>query len=355
MELFGIPFNELLTYEVFGAQLESLVLTFGCFVFFIIVFKIFRRVVLARISKLAKKTSSLFDDKLAEVFEEVSAAFYWFLAFYLATKFSPVLTDEIKKVFDGAFIVIIVYEVIKMAQAIIDFALDNWNKSERKGLDPTTLHALNMVISIVLWVTGILLVLSNLGFNISALVASLGVGGIAVALAAQNILGDLFSSFSIYIDRPFQVGDFIVLGTDKGIVKKIGLKTTRIQTLQGEELVVSNKELTTARVQNFKKMKRRRIGFSFGVTYDTPVKKMEKIPGMIKSIIDALELAECDRVHFHAFGDSALLFDIIYYINSHDYTDYMNAQQEINLEIMRQFEKEKIEMAYPTQTVYLKK
>ena len=202
---------------------------------------------------------------------------------------------------------------------------------------------------------GLLLILSNLGFDITTLIASLGIGGVAIALAVQSILSDLFNSLSIYVDKPFTVGDFIIVGDHMGTVQKIGLKTTRIQALQGEEIVISNSELTSSRVRNFKQMQKRRIVFAFGVTYDTSTEKVKKIPEMVKNAIDPLEKAEYDRAHFKNFGDSSLDFEVVYYVLTGDYTEYMDIQQSINLRIMEEFEKEGIEMAFPTRTVHLVK
>ena len=185
--------------------------------------------------------------------------------------------------------------------------------------------------------------------------AGLGIGGIAIAFALQNILSDIFASFSIYFDKPFKVDDFIIIGDDKGVVKKIGIKSTRIQTLQGEELVISNKELTESRVHNYKKMERRRIVFVFGVTYETPTEKVKKIPSIIKDIIEKTELADIDRVHFKEFADFSLNFEVVYYLKTSDYAEYMDTQQEINLAMKEHFEKEQIEFAYPTQTVFVHK
>ncbi|MBI4232420.1 mechanosensitive ion channel family protein [Candidatus Peregrinibacteria bacterium] len=212
-----------------------------------------------------------------------------------------------------------------------------------------------MLIKIVIWSVGGLLIFSNLGFDVTSLVTSLGIGGIAVALAVQNILGDIFSSFSLYFDKPFQVGDFIIAGEHSGRVKKIGLKSTRLETLQGEELVISNKELTTSRVQNFKKLKRRRVALNFGLIYETPVKKLRKVNDIVKEIIEGLDVVEFGRSHFSQFAAASLNFEVIYFVNSQEYEVYMDRQQEINLKIKEAFEKEKITMAYPTQTLYLKK
>ena len=197
--------------------------------------------------------------------------------------------------------------------------------------------------------------IQNLGYNVSGLLAGVGIGGIAIAFALQNVLADVFASITIYFDKPFKVGDYIVIGADSGTVKNIGIKSTRIQTLQGQELVVSNKELTEARIHNYKKMKTRRVVFEFGVEYDTPTKKMKKIPGMLDKIFKKVDGADMERVHFKSFGDSALLYEVVYYISTKEYKIYMDIQEEMNLELKQAFEKEKISMAYPTQTLYLKK
>jgi len=176
-----------------------------------------------------------------------------------------------------------------------------------------------------------------------------------VALALQNVLGDMFSSFAIYIDKPFQVGDFIVVGKDKGVVEKIGLKSTRIRTLQGEELIISNNELTSTRIQNFKKMEKRRIVFTLGVTYNTPADMLAKIPKIIKEVISKEKKLTFDRCHFKEYADSSLNFEIVYYVNDPDYLTNMNFRQKVNLAIYKKFAKEKIEFAYPTQTIYVEK
>lgn len=208
---------------------------------------------------------------------------------------------------------------------------------------------------ICLWVFAGLIVLSNLGFNISSLIAGLGIGGIAVAFALQNILTDIFSSFSIFLDKPFKAGDFIVVGNDMGVVEKIGIKTTRLKTLQGEELVVSNKELTSVRVRNFKKLEKRRVVSMLGICYETNSEKLKAIPSIIKDIVSAIDVTEFDRCHFKDYGDFSLNFETVYYINSADYAQYMDAQQAINFRIKEEFEKRSIGFAYPTQTLYIQK
>ena len=217
------------------------------------------------------------------------------------------------------------------------------------------MEVLKKVVKGVLWAIAIIIVLSNFGYNVSTLAAGLGIGGIAIAFAFQAILGDIFASFSIYFDKPFKIGDFILIGNDMGTVKHIGIKTTRIQTLQGQELIVSNKELTETRVHNYKKMERRRISFTFGVEYDTKLKKLEKILEIVKEIFKKIKIADLDRVHFKQFGDFSLNFEVVYYVNKPDYLEYMDTQQEINFALKERFEKESIEFAFPTQTIYVNK
>ncbi|MCF7812015.1 mechanosensitive ion channel family protein [Candidatus Gracilibacteria bacterium] len=354
MEIFGYDISSLLEMSIFGNSVQSYGIAILLFVGFWIGLKIFRSVILRRLEKVSQRTKTEIDDRMVKVLEEMSGFFLWFVAFYLTIK-TLRINESIENVLDGLFLVLVVWELIKIVRQIMEFGLQR--VSHRK--DETIVHGLRLVLNIAIWATAILLVLSNLGFNISALAASLGIGGIAIAFAAQNILGDLFSSFTIYFDKPFQVGDYIVVtggnGTVNGVVKHIGLKTTRIASLQGEEIVVSNKQLTESNIQNFKKLHQRRVDFQIGVTYDTKTEKLEKIPELIKKAIDPLKGAEFGRAHFYQFADFSLNFKIMYYVDSGDYDDYLNTQQKINLGIRKAFEKEGIEMAFPTQTLYLKK
>ena len=205
------------------------------------------------------------------------------------------------------------------------------------------------------WAIVFLLVLDNLGVNITALVAGLGVGGIAVALAAQNIISDLFASLSIVLDRPFVLGDFLIIDNFYGNVEKVGLKTTRVRSLSGEQLVFSNNDLLNSRIRNFGQMVERRIVFSIGVVYQTPYEKLAELPRIIEDIIDKQPSARFDRAHFQTFGDYSLDFEIVYYVESSDYKLYMDSQQAVNLEIVRQFAEAGIEFAYPTQSIVVER
>ncbi|MGN6390221.1 MAG: mechanosensitive ion channel family protein [Burkholderiaceae bacterium] len=206
---------------------------------------------------------------------------------------------------------------------------------------------------VVLWAVVLLAMLSNLGVNITAFVASLGVGGIAVALAVQNILGDLFASLSIAVDKPFEVGDFIIMGDVMGSVEQVGLKTTRLRSLGGEQIVMSNTELLKNTIRNYKRMAERRVVFGFGVTFDATPEQLAKVPGIIKDIIQSQDKTRFDRAHFKGFGASSLDYEVVYYVLSPDFNLYMDIQQTINLQLMRELDRLDVEFAFPVQTVYL--
>ena len=211
------------------------------------------------------------------------------------------------------------------------------------------------VIKVAVWGLGVTFLLDNLGFKISAVVAGLGIGGIAVALAAQTVLGDLFSYFTIFFDRPFEVGDFIVIDDFLGTVEYIGIKTTRLRSLSGEQLIFSNTDLTSSRLRNYKRMENRRVVFQLGVTYQTKTEQLREIPEIIAHIIKKSDNTVFDRAHFSSYGDFSLNFETVYYVKSRDYNIYMDTQQTINLLIYRQFAEEGIEFAYPTQTLFFDK
>lgn len=225
-------------------------------------------------------------------------------------------------------------------------------RKETDAAGATTLAALGFVGRMVIWCAAALLIVANLGIDVTAMVAGFGIGGIAIALAAQNILGDLFASASIVLDKPFVLGDFIVVDDKSGSVEYIGLKTTRLRSISGEQVIFSNADLLKCRIHNYKRMCHRRIVFTLGVTYDTALEKMSAIPGMVREAIEAREQVRFDRAHFASFGDSALNFEVVYYVLAAEYAVYRDIQQEINLAILRRFTDEKIKFAFPSRTIY---
>ena len=218
----------------------------------------------------------------------------------------------------------------------------------------TTVRAVSMAARLALIVIAAILILDNLpGVEITALVASLGIGGIAIALAVQSILSDLFASLSIILDKPFVLGDFIVIDDFMGSVEYIGLKTTRVRSLSGEQLVFANSDLLQSRIRNFKRMAERRVVFTLGVTHRTPAEKLAAIPAWIADIVTAQDMVRFDRAHFQGFGDYALRFEIVYYVLDPDYNRYMDIQQAVNLAIFEKFRAESIDFAFPTRTIHL--
>lgn len=350
-------FEPILALSYLDNTVEKYLIALGVLLITVIVIKIFKQIVLKKTKKWAKKTKTDIDDEVIRVIEDIPNLLYTYIGFYFGLK-TLAVHSIIDKIADVIFIVLVIFWATKAAADLIEFILYKVGDKQKTGgkrEKTTTYLAISLIVKIVLWSVGFLLILSNLGVNISALVASLGIGGIAIALAVQNILGDMFSSFSIYFDKPFEIGDYIVVGDHMGTVKRIGLKTTRVTSLGGEEIVISNQELTSTRVRNFKRMKKRRIAFHFGLVYGTPSAKLKKANGIVEKVIKKAKLADLDRVHFKEFGDSSLNFEVVYYLNSKEYLDYMNTQQEINFGIKDAFEKEGIEMAFPTQTLYVNK
>jgi len=321
----------------------------------IVVFRIFKFILVVWLKKIAKKTNTDYDDVFIEVLNKITWLFYLVLSAFIAIQFL-VVSEKIDTIASYIFVIIFGWQIIKSLLVIVDFGLHKAMAS-KEGEEPD-MHKIGLfskLIKILVWTVGLVLVISNLGFDVTALIAGLGVGGIAIAFALQNVLEDIFSSFAIYIDQPFKVGDYIVIGDKMGTVTKIGIKTTRILSVQGEEVVVSNKELTNAQIQNYRKIEERRSQFVLGVAYETSNEKIKKISSMIKEIVNNIKDCRFDRAAFAEFADFSLNIDIVFYFKNNDYNEYLKAKEEINLNIKEQFEKEGIEFAYPTQTVIIKK
>lgn len=256
-----------------------------------------------------------------------------------------------------ALIVMLTLQVIRFVPVLVDWLLVRWEKTAggRSGSSAAagSLTGLRWLILLVAYALILLLALQNAGVDVTSLIAGLGIGGIAVALAMQNILGDLFASLTIALDKPFVIGDFIVVGSEMGTVENIGLKTTRVRSLSGEQLVFGNADLLSSRIRNYKRMTERRVVFGFGVVYDTPPETIEAISAIVRRAVEAQANVRFDRCHFYRFGASSLDFEAVYFINSPDYNAHMDAQQAVHLAIARAFRERHIEFAFPTQTVYV--
>ncbi|PCI20685.1 mechanosensitive ion channel protein MscS [Candidatus Wolfebacteria bacterium] len=346
--------NPIFSNVFLGNTLQQYTIALIAFVVFLIILGIFRTVILARLGKLAAITETDIDDTAVRVIKTLKPPFYIFLSFYLAFQFLTFEAVIVDQVVNVIFLLWIVYQVIIALSVLVDYMIQK-KLDKDEGQNVFAYSILKKIAKLLIWLFGILFVLSNFGIDVTSLIAGLGIGGIAIALAVQNILGDLLSSFAIYFDKPFEIGDFIVVGDKKGTVEKIGIKTTRLRSPQGEEIIMANSKLTDAHIQNFKRMEERRVVFSIGVVYETSSDKLKKIPTIVKKIIESTDGARFDRVHFKSFDDSALSFEISYYVLSSEYTQYLDINQSINFAIKETFENEKIDMAYPTQTLYIQK
>jgi small-conductance mechanosensitive channel len=261
---------------------------------------------------------------------------------------------EFTLAFTIAQILVATFIITRVINILINWYAQDSVKHGR-NVNNHILFILKKFLQAIVYIFALVIVLGLFGQDLSGIVVGLGVGGIAIALALQNILSDAFSALTIYFDRPFEIGDFIVVGDYAGTVKKVGIRSTRIQLLQGEELVISNQELTTTAVRNFKKLKKRRIVLTVKVVCETPVEKLKKVPMIIANILKDIKLADLDRVHLSQLGVFSIDFEVVYYIKTGDYTKYMDIQQQINYGIIEEFAKEKIGLAYPTQKIFYAK
>ncbi len=313
----------------------------------------FDRILLNRLSKLFEKYSSSFADLFKEITEKRVYPLIYFLTFYIIfTQLRTVaMLDKIIRII--LIILTVIYAVLVLQDVLTYIIKKYWDKKQKTEEQQKLLTITLIAVKIVIWSIALLFVLDNLNIEITGLITGLGIGGIAVAFAAQNILNDLFNYFTIFFDKPFDIGDFVIVGNYKGSIEHIGVKTTRIRSLSGEQLIISNTDLVNSRVNNYKRMEKRRINFSFGVTYDTPLEKLKQIPEIIENIIKEVEGTEFDRAHFSEYAEFSLLFQVVYYVNDSDYKVYMDIQQKINYRLYEELEKLGVEFAFPTQTIHL--
>lgn len=313
-----------------------------------------RRLVVRHMGRLSARTATDIDDIVTDALRRTKFFFLAFISLYAASRVL-ILSAQADTALRFIGVVIVVVQAALWGNVIINTFIRRQmaRRIEDDAATATTINAIGFISRVAFYSILVLLGLSNLGINVTALVAGMGVGGIAVALALQSVLGDLFASLAIVLDRPFAIGDFIIVGELMGTVEYIGLKTTRVRSLGGEQLVFSNSDLLGSRIRNFKRMAERRVVFSLGVTYQTPRALLEQIPVMIRETVEAQELARFDRSHFKEYGDFSLTFETVYHVLQPDFNKYMDVQQTINLDIHRKFEEAGIEFAYPTQTVFV--
>jgi small-conductance mechanosensitive channel len=306
-----------------------------------------RKFVQKGLKAFSRRTATDLDDLIVDVVGKTKYSIIFLISLYLGS-LQLTLPETGRAIANAVVRVAVLLQLGVWASAAASSLI-------RRGASDKVKHAsrtaIVFVAQLTVWSVIVLLALDNMGVNVTALITGLGIGGVAVALALQNVLGDLFASMSITLDEPFVIGDFIVVDQYMGTVQHVGLKTTRITSISGEQIIIANTDLLKNFIRNFGRMRERRIVFSVSVTYQTPHAQLEHIPVMLKEIVQRAEGARFDRAHFQRFGESGMVFEVVYFVTDPDYNRYMDIQQGINLEICRRFETEKIEFALPTQTV----
>ncbi len=351
------------TFTILGNTLANYIVAILIFTFIFVFSHFTKKIVQDKIDKYENQYKSKLTHILHNLITVINLPFYFIVSLYFSFRYldiSPTLNTYLT-----IFITTVIYFYLglglqKAVESILDALTategeEETNHNGKNKLDPGTADFLGRFIAIIIWAILFLVILQNFGFDITALLGGLGIAGIIVAFAMQNILSDIFTYFTINLDKPFKKGDFIIVGNDMGTVKNVGIKNTRIKTLQGQDLIMTNKELTNSRINNYANMERRRVVFKFGVTYSTSVEHLTQIPVYIKEIIDAKSITTFDRAHLKELGEYSINFEVVYHVETPSYDSYMDVNQEILLELIKKFKDEKIEFAFPTSTVYLAK
>lgn len=339
----------------FGMSMVNVALALAAALAVFVAISLALRMAMNRLARVASHTSARADDAIVEILSSTNRGLIALVALLVGLGMLDLPERWASRVGQLWFVALAV-QVALWANRAVSIALRRHTDRHAAGGVKTATAAATLIswgVRTLLWAMVLLAMLSNLGVNITAFIASLGVGGIAVALAAQNVLGDLFASVSIAVDKPFEVGDFIVFGSVAGTVEVVGVKTTRIRSLGGEQVVMSNTELLKQTVSNYKRLQQRRIVFTFGLTYDTTPEQAEAVGAAVKRIVEQSDKLRFDRAHFKGFGESSLDYEVVYIVLDAEYTLYMNEQQRINLALMRELASLGVEFAFPTRTVYV--
>ncbi len=343
---------EYLDQTFFGNPGKTWLFAVGVGVAVFILLRLFEQFLVVWIERLTKRTKTKWDDLFVHSLRNTKLLFLAIVAIQVGAVFLE-LPDNVRT----ALWQVVMIAFLLQVGIWVSSGLMYWLRSYREDQDDPgsvmTMNALGFLARLALWSIVLLLILDNLGVNITALVAGLGIGGIAIGLAVQNILGDLFASLSIVLDKPFVLGDFVIVDDLMGTVESIGIKTTRVRSISGEQLVFSNADLLDSRIRNYGRMYKRRVVFTLGVTYGTSKEKLEKIPMIVREAIEAQDKAKFDRSHFASYGDFSLNFETVYFVMDSDYNLYMDIQQAINFAVYQRFADEGIEFAFPTQTLFL--
>ncbi|MCF6158770.1 MAG: mechanosensitive ion channel family protein [wastewater metagenome] len=329
-----------LSQKFFGNTLFDYLVSALIFILSLIGIRIFQNVFLKRLMIWTKNRNIIIGNFIVSSIEKSIIPLLYFCAFYFGLTYLKLNLSVIKTA-TVTLIIIITFFTVQFASVFVNSLLRHyWLRTERKEeIAPgISIHVMTTIINIIIWGVGAALLLDNLGFQISAVITGLGISSIAIAFAAQAVLSDFFSYFVIHLDRPFEVGDFITVDNKTGIIESIGLKTTRVLSLSGEQIIFPNSNLTNSRIHNYKKMEKRRVLFTITVLHQIPLQKLKEIPAIIKAIIKDIPDTLFDRAHLQSYEDSHPVFEITYYVIGPDYHKYMDTQQEINFRIYEDFE-----------------
>ena len=318
-----------------------------------VVVRIFRCVILRRLENRAERTKTSVDDFVVKGIRGQLLPIVFIVAVYLGTKIMYLSTTLAKVVDFVALALVTILGAAFLSSLAVFIFRKYWEKKKKETDSTMVTKFISGLLKIVIWTIALLLFLDNIGVKVNSIIAGLGIGGVAIAFAAQSVLTDIFCYFTIFFDRPFEIGDFIIAGTQMGTVEHIGVKTTRLRSLGGEELIFSNTDLTSARISNYKTLEKRRVLFQIGVTYDTSMNMLREIPRIVRTVIEKIPGTEFGRAHFFAYDDSSLNFEIVYFVLSGDYDKYMDIHQQVNLGLKEEFDLRKISFAFPTQTLHI--
>ena len=344
-----------LEWQFYHNSVEAWAIAGTVFVVIGAVLFIARTMLARRLAKVAAKTATTADDAIVDLLRRTRYFFIITAAVAGATLFLE-LPPRALAVGRLLGTIALFVQMAIWGNGLITFWFRNYaeRKADSDLSSRTTIAAFSFVARAILWIMLSLLALTRLGYDITTLITGLGVGGIAIALAVQNVLGDLFAALAIVLDKPFVVGDSVAVDTMTGTVENIGLKTTRIRSVNGEQLIFSNTDLLKSRIRNFKRMQERRVVLTIGISYDTPPDTVARIPSMLREAVEAQQQVRFDRSHFMSYGESALNFETVYFLLTADYLVYANTNQAVNLAIFRRFTAEKISFAFPTRTIVVR-
>ncbi len=339
---------------IFGNPLRDWVAAAAVAAGAFLVLLLIQLLVVKRLGAVAERTETAVDDFFIEIVRRTRRLLLLVVVVWLAS-LSLTWTGRVAVILRTAAVLAFLLQLSLWLLAAINFWVEH-TRRKRLASDAasvTLIGAVGFAGKVVVWSLVLLVALDNLGVDVTTLVAGLGVGGIAVGLALQNILGDLFASVSIVLDKPFVIGETIQVGDLVGKVESIGLKTTHVRSLSGERLIFPNGDLLQSRIRNHARMGDRRVVLSFGVGYETPIEKVEAIPGIVRGIIEPLDQVRFDRAHFVRLGTAGLDFEAVWFVLSTDQSLHMDRQQQILFTLMRRLQEEGIELAAPARPVVL--